>query len=148
MTKDELVGEVKKIMGHFRDGANQAAYEGFEQLLQRPGFTQLRPEDQRPALRLLIAGKRPELAMQRELDLSKPLDAAVERSHRAALPTLTELVSVHGEPEDFELLGMVHQRLGNLESASSIYRAGLQIERERWPGSDLCGALMSRLSSI
>lgn len=148
MTKDELVGVVKQIMGHFRDGKNQAAYEAFAELLQRPTYGQLRPEDQRQALKLLIQGKRSELGMHRELNASDPLDASILTSHRAALMPLTELVSTLSDPEDFELLGMVHQRLGNLESASSIYRAGLQLERERSPQSDLCGALMTRLSSI
>lgn len=148
MTKDELVGVVKQIMGHFRDGKNQAAYEAFQALLERPSFGQLRPEEQRQALKLLIQGKRTELGMHRELNANDPLDASIQRSHRAALQPLTELVSTLGEPEDFELLGMVHQRLGNLDSASSIYRAGLQIERERSPQSDLCGALMTRLSSV
>lgn len=148
MTKDEMVAEVKRIMGHFRENNHQAGYERFETLVQNPGFLTLRPEDQRPALRLLIAAKRPELSMQHDLNPETPLDNAVLSSHRAALAALTELVSVHSDPEDFELLGMVHQRLGNLESASSIYRAGLQLERERWPGSDLCGSLMTRLASI
>lgn len=148
MTRDELIAEVKRIVAGFRDGQNQAAYEGFRDLLTDPRFRQSRPEDQRQSIRLLVHGKRPELSMLRELDASKPLDAAVLASHRAALETLTELVSTLGEPEDFEMLGMCHQRLGNLDSASSIYRAGLKIERERSPQSDLCGALMSRLSSI
>lgn len=148
MTKDELVSEVKQIMGHFRDGKNQAAYEAFQVLLQRPTFGQLRPEEQRQALKLLIQGKRTELGMHRDLSANDPLDASIMSSHRAALQPLTELVSTLNEPEDFELLGMVHQRLGNLDSASSIYRAGLQLERERSPQSDLCGALMTRLSSV
>jgi len=148
MTRDELIAVVKQIMGSFRDGKNQEAYEAFAELLQRPTFGQLRPEEQRQALKLLIQGKRTELSMQRDLKPSDPLDASIQLSHRAALQPLTELVSTLGEPEDFELLGMVHQRLGNLDSASSIYKAGLQIERQRSPQSDLCGALMTRFSSV
>ena len=147
MTRDEMITDVKQIMGYFRDSQNQAAYEAFQVLLQRGGFSDLQPPDQRQALKLLVQGKRPELSM-RDLNPQNPLDLAIQNSHRAALEPLTELVSTLGEPEDFELLGMVHQRLGNLDSASSIYRAGLQLERERSPQSDLCGALMTRLSSV
>lgn len=148
MTRDEMITEVKQIMGYFRDSKNQAAYEAFQVLLQRPTFSDLQPADQRQALKLLIQGKRTELGMHRDLKATDPLDLAIQASHRAALEPLTELVSTLGDPEDFELLGMVHQRLGNHDSASSIYRAGLQIERERSPQSDLCGALMTRLSSV
>ena len=46
------------------------------------------------------------------------------------------------------MLGVCHVVLGNEESASNIFRAGLAIERERSPGSDLCGELMKRISLI
>ncbi|WP_437597157.1 hypothetical protein [Sorangium sp. So ce590] len=34
------------------------------------------------------------------------------------------------------------------ESADKIFRAGLKIERERNPQSDLCGTLMKRISLL
>jgi hypothetical protein len=69
-------------------------------------------------------------------------------AHRAALPALTELVSVHQDPADHEMLGICHVLLGNEASASVIFRAGLALERDRNPGSDLCGELMKRISMI
>ena len=58
------------------------------------------------------------------------------------------MVSAHGDPADHELLGICHVCLGNEESASAIFRAGLAIERQRNPQSDLCGALMKRVSLL
>ena len=69
-------------------------------------------------------------------------------AHRAAIAPLTELVSAHGEPGDHEMLGICHLAVGNEESASAIFKAGLAIERERSPQSDLCGTLMKRVSML
>ena len=77
----------------------------------------------------------------------KPTEAMV-LAHRAAIVPLTELVSSQKEPADYEMLGICHLVIGNEASASSIFRAGLAIERERSPGSDLCGDLMKRISLI
>jgi hypothetical protein len=52
------------------------------------------------------------------------------------------------EPADHEMLGICHVILGHEEAASQIFRAGLNIERTRSPGSDLCGELMKRISLI
>jgi hypothetical protein len=38
--------------------------------------------------------------------------------------------------------------LENSDAASAAFRSGLELERERNPGSDLCGNLMRRLSAI
>src|SRR5262249_20907626 len=101
-------------------------------------FLTLRPEDQRQALRLMVHAK---------VQVRAPTPAMIE-AHRAALMPLTELVSVHGEPSDHELLGTAHALLGNTQSADRIYRAGLAIERERNPSSDLCGELMKKISLL
>ena len=77
----------------------------------------------------------------------RPTDAMRE-AHLAAVPPLTDLVTTHGDPADHEMLGMCHVVLGNIESASAIFRAGLNIERQRNPQSDLCGSLMKRISLI
>jgi hypothetical protein len=38
--------------------------------------------------------------------------------------------------------------VGDEATASAIFKAGLAIERERSPQSDLCGALMKRVSML
>jgi hypothetical protein len=78
---------------------------------------------------------------------SPPTEAMVA-AHRAALGPLTELVSTLAQPADHELLGMCHVVLGNEESATAIFKAGLALERERDPSSDLCGALLKRVSML
>jgi len=138
MTKDDLVAAVKRIVTVARAGDLDGAYAGYRDLFAGPGFLSLRPDDQRQALRLMILAKNAP---------HKPAPVMVE-AHRAALPALTELVSVHAEPADHEMLGVCHVILGNADSASAIFRAGLAIERERNPSSDLCGELMKRISLI
>ena len=109
----------------------------YKDLFTRPGFTALRPEDQRQALKLLVLTKR-----------SGPPSAKLLDAVRSALGPLTELVSNHTEPEDFEMLGVCHVLLGNEASASAIFKEGLTLERARNAQSDLCGRLMTRLSAI
>jgi hypothetical protein len=138
MSKEELVASVKKIHALVRSGNFDEAYVAYRELFESTTFLAERPEDQRQALRLMIHAKG---APQ------KPTKAMLE-AHRAALVPLTELVSTGQEPADHEMLGMCHVMLGNEDSASIIYRAGLAIERERSAGSDLCGALMKRISLL
>jgi hypothetical protein len=138
MANQELTQAVKRIIGLGKSGDLDAAYQAYRELFSSPSFTENRPEDQRTALRLMILAKG---APQR------PTPAMIE-AHRAAVAPLTELVSTLKEPADHEMLGVCHVVLGNDESASAIFRAGLAIERERSPGSDLCGELMKRISLI
>jgi hypothetical protein len=138
MANEELVSAVKRIVSLARAGSLDEAYLGYKGIFEAPGFGQYRPEDQRQALRLMILAKNAP---------RKPTPAMIE-AHRAAIAPLTELVSVHVEPADHEMLGMCHLLLGHEDAASMIYRAGLAIERERNPTSDLCGELMKRISLI
>ncbi|MBK8257138.1 MAG: hypothetical protein IPK82_31260 [Polyangiaceae bacterium] len=138
MTKDELVASIKAVVSQARAGKLDEAYAGYRAIFSNPAFLEQRPEDQRQALKLMVHAKVP---------IRETTPVMVE-AHRAALMPLTELVSRYGEPVDHELLGMCHVLLGNHDSASMIYRAGLAIERERNPGSDLCGELMKKISLI
>lgn len=138
MAKEALVQAVKNIVALARAGALDDAYRAYRDLFQSPDFLRHRPEDQRQVLRLMILAKGVP---------STPTESMIE-AHRAAVPALTELVSVHGDPGDHELLGLCHLMLGNVESADKIFRAGLAIERERNPQSDLCGTLMKRISLL
>lgn len=140
MTKDELVASMKQIMTKTREGKWDEVYTAYQALVARPDFLELRPDDQRKVLELMILQNAKQLP-------SKPGPIVLE-AHRAALPALTELVSVHGEPSDHELLGMVHEKLGNEQAASNIYKAGLAIERQRNAASDLCGRLMNRMAAL
>ena len=138
MSKEALVATVKTIVGLSKAGKADEAFAGYSALFSSPDFKLNRPEDQRQALRLLVHAKgSPE----------KPSPGMVE-AHRSALGPLTELVSVHDDPADYEMLGMCHVVLGNDENASNVFKAGLAIERAKSPGSDLCGALMRRISLL
>jgi hypothetical protein len=138
MSKDELVQILKQAVGFARAGNHDDCYRCYHYLFAQPDFAEHRPEDQRQALRLMVHAKAPPGGPSQPM-----LDA-----HRAAIVPLTELVSVYDEPADYEMLGMSHLLIGNVEAASRMYRAGLAIERERNPASDLCGTLMRRVSEL
>ena len=138
MSKDDLVKRVKVIVALAREGKRDEAYAAYQALFSDPAFLTQRPEDQRQALKLMVHAKVP----------AREVTPVILDAHRAALMPLTELVSMYGEPVDHELLGTCHVLLGNIQSASAIYRAGLATERERNPGSDLCGELMKKISFI
>ncbi|MFT3773421.1 MAG: hypothetical protein QM820_49210 [Minicystis sp.] len=138
MSKEELVSAVKRIVTLARSGDLDGAYAGYRDLFTAPWFMEQRPEDQRQALRLMILAK----------NAPRTPTPLMSEAHRAAVPPLTELVSIHQEPADHEMLGICHVILGNAESASTIFRAGLALERARNPSSDLCGELMKRISLI
>jgi hypothetical protein len=138
MSKEELVASVKRIAALARSGDLDGAYAGYRDLFEAPWFAEQRPEDQRQALRLMVLAK----------NAPRSPGPVMIEAHRAAVPALTELVSVHQDPGDHELLGVCHLLLGNAESASRIFRSGLALERERNPSSDLCGELMKRISMI
>jgi hypothetical protein len=138
MANEALVSAVKAIVANARGGNLDAAYAGYRELFESPAFGKYDPQDQRQALRLMVHAKSAP---------HQPTPAIVE-AHRAAIAPLSELVSVHGDPADYEMLGMCHVAVGNEEGAGSIFRAGLAIERERNAQSDLCGAFMRRISLL
>jgi hypothetical protein len=138
MVNEPLVKQVKEIVAHGKSGDWDGMYEGYRVLFSDPDFVTYRPEDQRTALKLMVLNK----------GAPSPASPAMVEAHRAALGPLTELVSAAAEPQDHELLGVCHVVLGNETSASEIFKAGLAIERERNPSSDLCGALMKRVSML
>lgn len=137
MSKEALKDALKQIMAQARGGDVEGSYDGYKALFASPVFAANKPEDQRQVLKLLILAKR----------TGQPSAKLVD-AHRAAIPALTELVSTHNDPEDYELLGVCHLMVGNEEAASNMFRQGLTLERERNPQSDLCGRLMTRVSQI
>jgi hypothetical protein len=138
MANEELVSKVKVIVGHARAGKLDEAYAGYKALFASPAFRRYDVAEKRQALRLMIHAK----------GVPDPPSPAMVEAHRAAIEPLTELVSEHGEPADYEMLGMCHVAVGNIDGAGTVFRAGLAIERERNAQSDLCGAFMKRISMI
>ncbi len=138
MPSPELVAAVKTIVASARAGDLDAAYGGYRTLFSGAGFASFDPQDRRQALRLMVHAK----------GIPDPPTPAMVEAFRAALTQLTQLVKLEGEPADYEMLGMCHVATGDEKSAAEIFRAGLTIERERNAQSDLCGALMKRVSML
>lgn len=138
MANEALVSAVKTIVAHARAGKLEEAYAGYRALFSNPEFRTYEPGERRQALRLMVHAK----------GVPDPPTPAMVEAHRAALEPLTELVSQDGDPADYEMLGMCHVAVGNEEGAGAVFRSGLAIERERNAQSDLCGALMKRISML
>jgi hypothetical protein len=138
MASPELVAAVKAIMGNARAGDLSAAYAGYKSLFGGPVFAACEPSEKRQALRLMVHAK----------GVPDPPTAPMVEAFRVALPALQALVKEHNEPADHEMLGMCHVATGNEKAAGEVFRAGLVIERERNAQSDLCGALMKRVSML
>jgi len=138
MSNEALIQAIKNIVALGKAGKPDETYAGYRDLFASSDFRRHKPEDQRQALKLMVLAK----------GAPQPPTPAMIEAHRAAVVPLTELVKKHGEPSDHELLGICQVVLGNEEAASQTFRAGLAIERERNPQSDLCGALMKRVSLL
>ena len=138
MANEELVAAVKKIVGAAKSGDLDAAYVGYRDLFSSPAFASYRPEDQRQALRLMVLAKS---------SPSKQTPAMIA-AHKSAVPPLTALVESLKDPSDHELLGICYVVLGDEDRAREVFRAGLALERDYNPQSDLCGAFLKRISFL
>jgi hypothetical protein len=138
VANEDLVRQVKEIVGRAKLGDLAGAYQGYRDLFRSAPFAGYRVEDQRQALQLMVLMK----------GAPNPALPAMIEAHAAARDLLVGLVAAHAEPSDHELLGICHVVLGDEASASTVFKAGLAIERERSPQSKLCGALMKRVSMV
>jgi hypothetical protein len=138
MPNEALVSTVKSIVATVRAGKLDEAYGAYRALFASPAFSSYDANDQRQALRLMVHAKGAP---------SLPTPAMID-AHRAAVPSLTRLVAASKDPADYEMLGMCHAVVGDEATAGKVFREGLAIERERNAQSDLCGALMRRISLI
>lgn len=137
MPNEVLVAKLKHIVGLARSGDVDGSHEGYRELFSSPDFLTYKPDDQRQVLKLLILQKR----------TGQPPES-LKTAMSAALVPLTELVSLHGDAGDFEMLGLCHLMNGNEAGAANLFREGLRIERDANPQSDLCGRLMTRISAL
>jgi hypothetical protein len=135
---EQLVATIKAIVARARAGDLDAAYAGYCELFESAAFRGYVPQDRRQALRLMVHAK----------GVPDPPTPPMVRAHRAAIPPLTELVAQLGDPLDYEMLGMCQVAVGEEAAAGETFRAGLAIERDRNLQSDLCGALMKRISML
>ena len=133
----ELVATLKEIRAMAKDGRVAESFRQLGMLYGTAAFAALRAEDRRRALRMLVFGKAPATARE---------DRA--KTHGAAVPALQLLVVEHHEPADYEMLGMAYEVLDEPAKATEIWKKALDLERARNPGSELCGNLMRRVSTL
>lgn len=138
MANEELVNSIKNIYDLARSGNLEGAYGEYQKLFASEAFKGYPADERRQALRMMVLAK----------SVPKIPPPAMVDAYRVAVVSLTQLVSERGEPVDYEMLGLCHEMLGNLESAEAAYRAGLAAESERNPQSDLCETFKKRLSLL
>jgi hypothetical protein len=138
MPNEALLTAVKSIVATARAGKLDEAYAGYRDLFTSPAFATYEPNEQRQSLRLMVHMK----------NVPATPTPAMVAAHQAAVAPLTDLVSKHNDPADYEMLGMCHVAVGNEAGAMSVFRAGLDLERVRNAQSDLCGAFMRRISML
>jgi hypothetical protein len=134
---EAIVARVKRAIGLAKKGNVDEAYKEYESLFTSDEFANARPEDQRQALKLMVMGKFP-----------TPLPEQVVEALLAAILRLQKLVELHREPVDFEMLGVGYQLIDDNDAATRVFNEGLEIERARNPGSELCGRLATRATVI
>jgi hypothetical protein len=138
VANEKLVQSIKALVALAKDGDMDGVYRSYRGLFADPAFVEYRVEDQRQALRLMVMMK----------GAPEPATPAMVDAHRAAITPLRQLVEVHREPKDHELLGICHVVAGDEAAAMAVFKAGLALERARNPQSDLCGVLMKRVSML
>lgn len=138
VVNEVLVAAIKGIVANARAGDLDAAYAGYRELFASDAFRGYEPQDRRQALRLMVHAK----------GVPDPPTPAMVEAFRVAIGPLSELVEQYREPVDYEMLGMCQVAVGDEGAAGESFRAGLAIERERSLQSDLCGALMKRISML
>jgi hypothetical protein len=138
VANENLVDAIKALVARAKDGNLDAVYVGYRDIFAAPAFVGYRVEDQRQALRLMI--------MMKGAPSVRP--PAMVEAHRVAISLLKRIVELHREAKDHELLGICHVVVGDEATASAVFKAGLAIERAKNPQSDLCGALMKRVSML
>jgi hypothetical protein len=138
MANEELVAAVKSIVSLAKAGKTDEAYAGYAKLFSDASFAKYSPQDQRQALKLMILAK----------GMPAMPPASVIEAHKRAIKPVMALVKADNEPADYELLGICQMIGGDEKAARASFQAGLDLERERDPQSDLCGTLMKRVASV
>jgi len=138
MLNEALVAAVKNIVVLSKSGKEDETYATYASLYANPPFASYSSADQRQALKLMILAK----------GIPTFPSASIVEAHRAAIGPLQALVHAHGEPADYQLLGICFTRTGDEAQARASFQAGLDIERARDPQSPLCGSLMKYVASV
>src|SRR5437016_12469944 len=100
MANEALVAAVKNIVALSKSGKTDDAYAAYAALYAEPAFVSYNPSDQRQALKLMILAK----------GIPPFPPRSIVEAHRVAIGPLDALVRMHGEPADYELLGICFAR--------------------------------------
>ncbi len=128
----------KEIVALGRSGKVDEAFGEYKKLFESPEFAAYPLEDRRQAIKLVVNARIPP---------TRPTAPQVE-AHRAAIKPLEEAIGAEAHPIDFELLGICFIFVQDEKRAAEMFRTGLRIEREKNPGSDLCGSLMKWVAAV
>ena len=100
--RQALAATVKRIVASARDGAMHTAYAAYAKLFANREFAQLRPHDQRQALKLMVMAK-----------TAPPRSEFVLHAYRSALDRLQVLAGSADDPLDREMIEACEKMLAN-----------------------------------
>jgi hypothetical protein len=138
VANQDLVNSVKGIITTLKSGKSDDAHVAYGNLFASAEFATYPAADQRQALKLMILAK----------GIPTFPSAAMIGAHKKAIGPLTKLIEAHGEPADYELLGLCQVRTNDEKSARVTFQKGLDLERARDAQSPLCGQLMKHVASV
>jgi hypothetical protein len=136
--REELPVALKRMADVAKAGRHDEAFRECGLLLESPKFKDSSTNEQRNALRLLLAFDKP-------TKLGVPLEP-MRRAYRLGRDHARVLVDRFADPADYELMGLFQLALDEAGAARETFRKGLELERDRSPESELCARLMRHAS--
>ncbi|HEY3450037.1 MAG TPA: hypothetical protein VGK67_27035 [Myxococcales bacterium] len=137
MADEFIVSSVKEAIHLSRQGKHDESLARYQALFDAPEFAAAAVASRRQALKLMVTTQ----------GLPDPLSPTAVGAFQAAWKMLTVLVQGGQEPQDYELLGLAHQRLGDPAGAKSVFEAGLAIAHGR-NDPEWSGKLLKRISTL
>jgi hypothetical protein len=132
-----LKASVKSAVALAKESRWDEFYDVYTELFRSPAFADNRADDQRQALKLMIGTK----------GLPAPSTPQGVGAYQAAWYVLTRLVADEKRPTDYELLGLVHLRLGDEPGAKQVFQSGLEAAQAANDG-DTCGVFLRHLANF
>ena len=137
MADEFIVSSVKEAIHLSRQGKHDESFARYQALFDAPEFASASVPSRRQALKLMVTVK----------GVPEPLSPVAVAAFQAAWREITRLVQAGQEPQDYDLLGLTHLRLGDPAGAKSVFEAGLAIAHGR-NDAEWSGQLLKRLSTL
>jgi hypothetical protein len=137
MADEFIISNVKEAIHLARQGKHDESFARYQSLFDAPQFASAPVDNRRQALKLMVTAK----------GIPEPLSAAAVIAFQSAWQAIAALVQNGQEPQDYDLLGLTHLRLGDSTGAKQVFEAGLAVAH-RNNDAEWSGLLLKRISSL